>query len=65
MPSATVFTPKLRDRPDHSLNDLGAFWAFMNRAHDRASGFSVVGRPPTDVQGRPYPLLHMREGDGS
>jgi putative acetyltransferase len=31
----------------------------------RASGFSIVGRSPTDDQGRPYPLVHMRECDGT
>ena len=28
----------------------------------RAAGFSVIGRSPTDDQGRPYPVVHMREG---
>lgn len=27
----------------------------------RASGFSITGRSPTDGQGRPNPLVHMRE----
>jgi putative acetyltransferase len=27
----------------------------------RASGFTITGRSPTDGQGRPNPLVHMRE----
>jgi putative acetyltransferase len=26
----------------------------------KALGFSVVGRSPTDVGGRPFPMLHMK-----
>ncbi len=31
----------------------------------RASGFSIVGRSGTDDQGRPYPIVHMRESSGT
>lgn len=28
----------------------------------KSAGFEVVGRSPTDGQGRPFPLLHLRQG---
>lgn len=31
----------------------------------RRLGFRVVGRSDLDSQGRPFPLLHMAEGEGS
>jgi putative acetyltransferase len=30
----------------------------------QARGFEVIGRSPLDGDGRPFPLLHMRECDG-
>lgn len=29
----------------------------------KSNGFKVVGRSPLDSDGRPFPLLHMREAD--
>ncbi len=31
----------------------------------RASGFSIVGRSENDDQGRPYPIVHMRQSSAS
>jgi len=28
----------------------------------QAQGFTVTGRSPTDAEGRPFPVLHMRRG---
>ena len=48
---ATSMEPKLTvDAHEHASNALGFY---LSR------GFRIVGRSPTDDQGRPYPLVHL------
>lgn len=53
----------------HARRRHGPLWLEVNEdypaglAFYRARGFVVTGRSPVDSEGRPYPLLHLRQED--
>ncbi|MBD5539133.1 MAG: GNAT family N-acetyltransferase [Desulfovibrio sp.] len=54
---------------DHARRRHGPLSVEVNEANTaahafyRARGFVLAGRSPVDSQGRPYPLLRLRQGD--
>jgi putative acetyltransferase len=54
---------------DHARTMRGVLTVSVNEQNAaavrfyEASGFRVVDRSPTDDEGRPFPLLHMRQAD--
>lgn len=50
----------------YAIEDLGASTVDVNEQNPRALGFyhhlgfEVIGRSPTDNEGNPFPLLHMK-----
>jgi putative acetyltransferase len=53
---------------EHARKLKGKLQVDVNEQNPKAvafylnNGFIVAGRSPTDSQGRPFPLLHLREG---
>lgn len=51
---------------DHAKRGSASLTTIVNEQNDQAMGFfkhvgfAVVGRSPTDEQGRSYPILHLR-----
>jgi len=54
---------------NHAMRRSGYLTTVVNEQNEQAVGFYrhlgfiVAGRSPTDEEGRPYPILHMKWGD--